>query len=153
MFANNIQQSIPFNNNMNPNMINNNMILNNNIPNNMMNNYQMGLNYPNMINNNVILNNNPNNNINDTSKMQITFKTTDDKIYVLTVNRGMTIDELLKKYCEDIGHPDYIGTENKIKFIHKAEFLRFGDKTSIQMKFMSREPQKIMVHDVSNLIG
>ena len=137
---NNNQNMFFNNNNMNMNMGNNNM----------MNNFQMGFNSPNSMNNNMMYNNI---NMPDLTKMQITFKTTDDKIFTITVNCEMSVDDLLKQYCKEFGHPDYIGTYNKIKFIYKAGLLRFEDKTPLIMKFMSREPQKIIVHDVSSIIG
>ena len=150
-----MQQGIAFGNNNinnNQNMFFNNNNMNMNMGNNnMMNNFQMGFNSPNSMNNNMMFNNNIN--IPDLTKMQISFKTTDDKIYAITVDCEMSVDALLKQYCKEFGHPDYIGTYNKIKFIYKAGLLRFEDKTPLIMKFLSREPQKIIVHDVSSLIG
>ena len=125
------------NNNM-PNMMNNN---NNNFQNMMFNNNNM--------NNNVI----QNNIINKISKIEITFKTTDEKKFTINVDCEMTIGDLLKQYCKEFGHPEFIGTYNKIKFIFKSELLRFEDKTPLILKFMSRESQKIIVHNVSDLIG
>ena len=151
MMNNNIPNTI--NNNF-PNMMNNNMI-NNSSP-NMMNNFGNNNNnmpnimFNNLPNNNMIQNNN---NMNDLSKMNITFKTTDDTILNMIVDSEMTVDALLKQFCGEFGHPEYIGTYNKIKFIYKAGLLRFEDQTPILMKFMSREPQKIIVHNVDGLIG
>ena len=153
MYGNNMQQGMAFGNNNidnNPNMFlnNNNVNMGNN---NMMNNFQMGFNSPNSMNNNMMFNNNIN--MPDLTKMQINFKTTDDKIFTITVDCEMSVDDLLKQYCKEFGHPDYIGTYNKIKFIYKAGLLKFEDKTPIIIKFMSREPQKIIVHDVHDLMG
>ena len=153
MYGNNMQQGMAFGNNNidnNPNMFlnNNNVNMGNN---NMMNNFQMNFNSPNLMNHNMMFNNNIN--MPDLTKMQINFKTTDDKIFTITVDCEMSVDDLLKQYCKEFGHPDYIGTYNKIKFIYKAGLLRFEDKTPLIMKFMSREPQKIIVHDVSSVIG
>ena len=149
-----MQQGIAFGNNNinnNQNMFFNNNNMNMNMGNNnMMNNFQMGFNSPNSMNNNMMFNNI---NMPDLTKMQIIFKTTDDKIFTITVDCEMSVDDLLKQYCKEFGHPDYIGTYNKIKFIYKAGLLRFEDKTPLIMKFMSREPQKIIVHDVSSIIG
>ena len=139
MMNNNIPDSM--NNNSSPNMMNNFGNNNNNIPNVMFNN---------LPNDNMIQNNN---NMNDLSKMNITFKTTDDTILNMIVDSEMTVDALLKQFCGEFGHPEYIGTYNKIKFIYKAGLLRFEDQTPILMKFMSREPQKIIVHNVDGLIG
>ena len=139
MMNNNIPDSM--NNNSSPNMMNNFGNNNNNIPNIMFNN---------LPNDNMIQNNN---NMNDLSKMNITFKTTDDTILNMIVDSEMTVDALLKQFCGEFGHPEYIGTYNKIKFIYKAGLLRFEDQTPILMKFMSREPQKIIVHNVDGLIG
>ncbi len=153
MYGNNMQQGMAFGNNNidnNPNMFlnNNNVNMGNN---NMMNNFQMNFNSPNLMNHNMMFNNNIN--MPDLTKMQITFKTTDDKIFTITVDCEMSVDDLLKQYCKEFGHPDYIGTYNKIKFIYKAGLLKFEDKTPIIIKFMSREPQKIIVHDVHDLMG
>ena len=153
MYGNNMQQGMAFGNNNidnNPNMFlnNNNVNLGNN---NMMNNFQMNFNSPNLMNHNMMFNNNIN--MPDLTKMQINFKTTDDKIFTITVDCEMSVDDLLKQYCKEFGHPDYIGTYNKIKFIYKAGLLKFEDKTPIIIKFMSREPQKIIVHDVHDLMG
>ena len=153
MYGNNMQQGMAFGNNNidnNPNMFlnNNNVNMGNN---NMMNNFQMNFNSPNLMNHNMMFNNNIN--MPDLTKMQINFKTTDDKIFTITVDCEMSVDDLLKQYCKEFGHPDYIGTYNKIKFIYKAGLLKFEDKTPIIIKFMSREPQKIIVHDVHDLIG
>ena len=153
MYGNNMQQGMAFGNNNidnNPNMFlnNNNVNMGNN---NMMNNFQMNFNSPNLMNHNMMFNNNIN--MPDLTKMQINFKTTDDKIFTITVDCEMSVDDLLKQYCKEFGHPDYIGTYNKIKFIYKAGLLKFEDKTPLIMKFMSREPQKIIVHDVSGIIG
>ena len=153
MYGNNMQQGMAFGNNNidnNPNMFlnNNNVNMGNN---NMMNNFQMNFNSPNLMNHIMMFNNNIN--MPDLTKMQINFKTTDDKIFTITVDCEMSVDDLLKQYCKEFGHPDYIGTYNKIKFIYKAGLLKFEDKTPLIMKFMSREPQKIIVHDVSSLIG
>ena len=139
MMNNNIPDSM--NNNSSPNMMNNFGNNNNNMPNIMFNN---------LPNDNMIQNNN---NMNDLSKMNITFKTTDDTILNMIVDSEMTVDALLKQFCGEFGHPEYIGTYNKIKFIYKAGLLRFEDQTPILMKFMSREPQKIIVHNVDGLIG
>ena len=146
-------QGMAFGNNNidnNPNMFlnNNNVNMGNN---NMMNNFQMNFNSPNLMNHNMMFNNNIN--MPDLTKMQINFKTTDDKIFTITVDCEMSVDDLLKQYCKEFGHPDYIGTYNKIKFIYKAGLLKFEDKTPIIIKFMSREPQKIIVHDVHDLMG
>ena len=150
-----MQQGIAFGNNNinnNQNMFFNNNNMNMNMGNNnMMNNFQMGFNSQNSMNNNNMMFNNIN--MPDLTKMQIIFKTTDDKIFTITVDCEMSVDALLKQYCKEFGHPDYIGTYNKIKFIYKAGLLRFEDKTPLIMKFMSREPQKIIVHDVSSVIG
>ena len=153
MYGNNMQQGMAFGNNNsdnNPNMFlnNNNVNMGNN---NMMNNFQMNFNSPNLMNHNMMFNNNIN--MPDLTKMQINFKTTDDKIFTITVDCEMSVDGLLKQYCKEFGHPDYIGTYNKIKFIYKAGLLKFEDKTPIIIKFMSREPQKIIVHDVHDLMG
>ena len=153
MYGNNMQQGMAFGNNNidnNPNMFlnNNNVNMGNN---NMMNNFQMNFNSPNLMNHNMMFNNNIN--MPDLTKMQINFKTTDDKIFTITVDCKMSVDDLLKQYCKEFGHPDYIGTYNKIKFIYKAGLLKFEDKTPIIIKFMSREPQKIIVHDVHDLMG
>ena len=153
MYGNNMQQGMAFGNNNidnNPNMFlnNNNVNMGNN---NMMNNFQMNFNSPNLMNHNMMFNNNIN--MPDLTKMQINFKTTDDKIFTITVDCEMSVDALLKQYCKEFGHPDYIGTYNKIKFIYKAGLLKFEDKTPIIIKFMSREPQKIIVHDVHDLMG
>ncbi len=153
MYGNNMQQGMAFGNNNidnNPNMFlnNNNVNMGNN---NMMNNFQMNFNSPNLMNHNMMFNNNIN--MPDLTKMQINFKTTDDKIFTITVDCEMSVDDLLKQYCKEFGHPDYIGTYNKIKFIYKAGLLKFEDKTPIIIKFMSREPQKIIVHDVHDLMG
>ena len=153
MYGNNMQQGMAFGNNNidnNPNMFlnNNNVNLGNN---NMMNNFQINFNSPNLMNHNMMFNNNIN--MPDLTKMQINFKTTDDKIFTITVDCEMSVDDLLKQYCKEFGHPDYIGTYNKIKFIYKAGLLKFEDKTPIIIKFMSREPQKIIVHDVHDLMG
>ena len=153
MYGNNMQQGMAFGNNNidnNPNMFlnNNNVNLGNN---NMMNNFQTNFNSPNLMNHNMMFNNNIN--MPDLTKMQINFKTTDDKIFTITVDCEMSVDDLLKQYCKEFGHPDYIGTYNKIKFIYKAGLLKFEDKTPIIIKFMSREPQKIIVHDVHDLMG
>ena len=144
MYGNNMQQGMAFGNNNidnNPNMFlnNNNVNMGNN---NMMNNFQMNFNSPNLMNHNMMFNNNIN--MPDLTKMQINFKTTDDKIFTITVDCEMSVDDLLKQYCKEFGHPDYIGTYNKIKFIYKAGLLKFEDKTPIIIKFMSREPQKII---------
>ena len=160
MFGNNMQQGMPFNNNMNnnPNMpfnANSNNMANIFLSPNMMNNAQMGFNSPNIMNNNNLMFNNNisnNNNITDFSKMKVTFKYLDDKIFTFPVDCDMPIDELLKQFCKETGHPEYIGTYDKIKFIYKAGILKFDDKTPVLMKLMSREP-KIIVHDVSNIIG
>ena len=153
MYGNNMQQGMAFGNNNsdnNPKMFlnNNNVNMGNN---NMMNNFQMNFNSPNLMNHNMMFNNNIN--MPDLTKMQINFKTTDDKIFTITVDCEMSVDDLLKQYCKEFGHPDYIGTYNKIKFIYKAGLLKFEDKTPIIIKFMSREPQKIIVHDVHDLMG
>ena len=153
MYGNIMQQGMAFGNNNidnNPNMFlnNNNVNMGNN---NMMNNFQMNFNSPNLMNHNMMFNNNIN--MPDLTKMQINFKTTDDKIFTITVDCEMSVDDLLKQYCKEFGHPDYIGTYNKIKFIYKAGLLKFEDKTPIIIKFMSREPQKIIVHDVHDLMG
>ena len=153
MYGNNMQQGMAFGSNNidnNPNMFlnNNNVNMGNN---NMMNNFQMNFNSPNLMNHNMMFNNNIN--MPDLTKMQINFKTTDDKIFTITVDCEMSVDDLLKQYCKEFGHPDYIGTYNKIKFIYKAGLLKFEDKTPIIIKFMSREPQKIIVHDVHDLMG
>ena len=153
MYGNNMQQGMAFGNNNidnNPNMFlnSNNVNMGNN---NMMNNFQMNFNSPNLMNHNMMFNNNIN--MPDLTKMQINFKTTDDKIFTITVDCEMSVDDLLKQYCKEFGHPDYIGTYNKIKFIYKAGLLKFEDKTPIIIKFMSREPQKIIVHDVHDLMG
>ena len=104
MMNNNIPDSM--NNNSSPNMMNNFGNNNNNIPNIMFNN---------LPNDNMIQNNN---NMNDLSKMNITFKTTDDTILNMIVDSEMTVDALLKQFCGEFGHPEYIGTYNKIKFIY-----------------------------------
>ena len=79
--------------------------------NNMMINFQMNFNSPNLMNNSMIFINNIN--MPDLTKMQITFKTTDDKIFTITVDC-----DLLKQQCKEFGNPEYIGTYNKIKFIY-----------------------------------
>ena len=86
-------------------------------------------------------------------KMNIIFKTTKGNVNTLVFDYGTTIDEILKKYLNEIGRPDLINNKNKIFFVYNACQLRFGDKTKIEDYFPKGRTINIIVNDYNNLWG
>ena len=84
-------------------------------------------------------------------KMNIIFKTTQEMQIILVFDYGTTIDEILKKYLNEIGRPDLINTD-KIFFVYNACQLRFGDKTKIE-DYFNHNPPTIIVNELHALRG
>jgi len=63
---------------------------------------------------------------------------------ILEVNYGTTIDETLKYYLRRINRKEFINSK-KIQFIYNENYLRFGDKSAIEIFFKSSPSPRIEV--------
>ena len=145
-FAQNINNmNNNFNNNIqNPGNMSNN--INDTMEEEWMKGFKMGV--------ESIYNNDNNEEISKGPKLNITFKTTWNTSTFLTIDYGTPIDEVLKKYLRVIKRPDLIGDKNnKLVFLFNACKLRFGDKTPVKLFFKNIPNPKVIVNDISNLIG
>ena len=68
------------------------------------------------------------------SKINIIFRTSKGVITNTFVNRGITIDKLLKYYLYRVGGAEYIRS-GEIFFIYNVSLLKFGDKRKLQDVF------------------
>jgi hypothetical protein len=162
----NIGNQIKYMNNMNnmnnmcnENNMNNNMNFPNNMPNSMMGMGGMGM---------MMMNMNMNNDeewmkgfkmaseeINDEIKdeIKILFKTTQGIETNIFAKKGTTIDEIIKKYLNDVNKPELIKQENSLTFLFNAQRLKLGDKRKIENFFKNVSDPLIFVNDINNLIG
>ena len=67
----------------------------------------------------------------------------------MRVNRGTTIDSILKKYLWSENFEGCIGHNNKIAFIFNAKILRFGDQTPAE-EFFKHDVINVQVNDPLN---
>jgi hypothetical protein len=86
-------------------------------------------------------------------KIHIIFVTTICTSYIMDFNYGTTITKMLEKYLQKIGKSHLYCTDNKICFLFNDIRLRFGDQTPIEEFFKGMTNPKILINDVSNLIG
>jgi len=89
-------------------------------------------------------NSNPNlNNINNAQnnpsfKIDIIFRLTNGKKYIIAVNRGTTVDQLLKKFYEKIGRLDlYREKSQKFIFSFNASGIKYGEQTPVEKYFIN----------------
>ena len=60
----------------------------------------------------------------------------------------------MEKYFKHIKRPELIGDkENKICFLFNAIKLRFGDETTVEELFKNVGNPRVIVYDVTSLIG
>jgi len=141
-YQDNFQMPNMFNNNnifgMGMNNFMPNMMMNNNfnfIPNMWMNNFNF---MPNMMNNDNI----------DKFKYNVIFTTTMGMKTNIQIDKGTTIDQMLKKYLKRVNRLDLIGKNNKICFIFNTWQMKFGDQTPVEDIFMNNECPPVTVNDI-----
>ena len=169
-------------NNFNPNLNQNfNMNMNNNNfmnPNMMMNNFNPNISPSNLnnFNQNMNLNNNYNFTMNNMNNMmmqmlnnydeyeewmkefgiedsiKIIFNTTQGKKTEVSVKKGTTIDQLLKKYLE-LENRSYLIDYKRIVFLFNAIKLKFGDNTKVEKFFKNTISPKIVINDLDYVIS
>ena len=142
---NNNQQVNPnfFNNNLPGFAMNNNAFIPNFIPFNN-NNFVPNM----MINNNnfQIMNMNNNNFVPiEKPKINVIFQTIWGTVNSITVDFGVTINQLLKKYFERIGRPELIRQDNTINFTFNARKIKFDDETPVEKYFAGVLWSKVFV--------
>ena len=82
------------------------------------------------------------------TKIKISFNYRESNTFtdnlILEVNYGTTIDETLKYYLRRINRKEFINSK-KIQFIYNENYLRFGDKSAIEIFFKSSPSPRIEV--------
>ena len=155
--------------------MNNNNFMN---PNMMMNNFNPNISPSNLnnFNQNMNLNNNYNFTMNNMNNMmmqmlnnydeyeewmkefgiedsiKIIFNTTQGKKTEVSVKKGTTIDQLLKKYLE-LENRSYLIADKNICFIYNATKLKFGDNTKFENLFKNANVASATIIDTDYLIG
>ena len=79
-------------------------------------------------------------------KINIIFRFGERFHRTLCVNRGTTIDSILKKYLWSENFEGFIGHKNKIAFIFNAKNIRFGDQTPAE-EFFKHDMLNVQVND------
>ena len=86
--------------------------------------------------------------INSESLKIINFKTTLGNKNTLEIDKNCTIEELLKKYLDQINKTDIINsTDESLYFTYNAEKLEFGDKRKIEDVFASNNNPTVLVSE------
>lgn len=155
--------------------MNNNNFMN---PNMMMNNFNPNISPSNLnnFNQNMNLNNNYNFTMNNMNNMmmqmlnnydeyeewmkefgiedsiKIIFNTTQGKKTEVSVKKGTTIDQLLKKYLE-LENRAYLIDYKRIVFLFNAIKLKFGDNTKVEKFFKNTISPKVVINDLDYVIG
>ena len=95
-----------------------------------------------------IQNNNNISGINLENLKIINFKTTLGNKTTLEIDKNYTIEELLKKYLDQINKTDIINsTDESLYFTYNAEKLEFGDKRKIEDVFASNNNPTVLVSE------
>ena len=85
-------------------------------------------------------------------KINAIFQTTAGTKRNLVLSVNSTIDQVIKKYLQVVGHPELYNTD-KVGFLFNAQKLKPGDNTTVGNYFKKIFNPKVIVNDTSNLIG
>ena len=104
-------------------------------------------------------------NVSHTSDMRITvnishlivlkhfsFKSTSNIRLNLIFDNYSTIEELLKAFFEEVGKPELFGEDDKIKFLHNGEKIKYKDNKEIIEFFFKDDNPCILVIDTNHLL-
>ena len=90
---------------------------------------------------------------NKKEKMNVKFNTTKGYTRLMIVEKGTTIDQLLRKFLETEHKRELINDDKKLCFFYNGSKMKFGDNTKVEKLFKNNSSPKVVVIDVYHLIG
>ena len=90
--------------------------------------------------------------INWNQTKNITLQVNKNFVQKLTFTNLESLDLLLRKYLENIDHPELIDKNINIKYFYNSQQLQFGDEITIGEFFFNDYNPLISVVDINNLI-
>jgi hypothetical protein len=90
---------------------------------------------------------------NKKEKMNVKFNTTQGYTRLMIVEKGTTIDQLLRKFLETENKRELINDDKKLCFLYNGSKMKFGDNTKVEKLFKINSSPRVVVNDVYHLIG